>query len=219
MADMDTEQAQWVSASTEDLPAVLRCGAAGLALEIATAKYGKFTVHDNMVTENLIQALSSTNMELLEYISYARSLARRVKRSEGEISSSMLPTRFMAGFEGDARFQHAYLETAKEIAAKRRVGSTITPICTDPESMTQRTLRKRTPSCGIKLDSGADFTFLTDREVQAFGADFDDDICPPAKAEIKDFHSRGQIPKAQIKIPWPLNARKLVYYNLFIIWT
>ena len=25
----------------------------------------------------------------------------------------------------------------------------------------------------------------------------DDDICPPAKAEIKDFHSRGQIPKAQ----------------------
>ena len=39
----------------------------------------------------------------------------------------------------------------------------------------------------------------------------DDDICPPAKAEIKDFHSRGQIPKAQIKNPWPLNARKLVY--------
>ena len=31
----------------------------------------------------------------------------------------------------------------------------------------------------------------------------DDDICPPAKAEIKDFHSRGQIPKAQIKKPWP----------------
>ena len=64
VVDMDTEQAQWVSAPTEDLPTVLRCGAAGLALEIATAKYGKFTVHDNMVTENLIQALSSTNMEL-----------------------------------------------------------------------------------------------------------------------------------------------------------
>ena len=48
------------------------------------------------------------------------------QRSEGEISSSMLPTRFMAGFEGDARFQHAYLETAKEIAAKRRAGSAIT---------------------------------------------------------------------------------------------
>ena len=31
----------------------------------------------------------------------------------------------------------------------------------------------------------------------------DDDICPPAKAEIKDFHSRGQIPKAQKKNPWP----------------
>ena len=39
----------------------------------------------------------------------------------------------------------------------------------------------------------------------------DDVICPPAKAEIKDSHSRGQIPKAQIKNPWPLNARKLVY--------
>ena len=48
---------------------------------------------------------------------------------------------------------------------------------------------------------------------------FDDDICPPAKAEIKDFHSRGQIPKTQKKNPWPLNARKLVYNNIFIIWT
>ena len=45
----------------------------------------------------------------------------------------------------------------------------------------------------------------------------DDDICPPAKAEIKDFHSRGQIPKAQKKNPWPLNAHKLVYNNNFII--
>ena len=80
-----------------------------------------------MVTENLIiQALSSANMELLEYISYARSLARRVRRSEGAISDSMLPTRFMAGFEGDTRFQHAYLETAKEIAARRRAGTDIT---------------------------------------------------------------------------------------------
>ena len=87
VVDMDSEQVKWVSAPTGDLPTFLRCGVAGLALEIATEKYGKFTVHDNMVTENLIQALSSTNMELLEYISYARSLARRVKRSEGEISS------------------------------------------------------------------------------------------------------------------------------------
>ena len=76
-----------------------------------------------MIGRSKPQSAIATNMELLEYISYARSLARRVKRSEGAISSSMLPTRFMAGFEGDARFQHAYLETAKEIAAKRRVGS------------------------------------------------------------------------------------------------
>ena len=41
----------------------------------------------------------------------------------------------------------------------------------------------------------------------------------PQKRKSKDFHSRGQIPKAQIKNPWPLNARKLVYYNIFIIWT
>ena len=37
-------------------------------------------MHDNMVTENLIQALSSTNMELLEYISYARSLRKSGRR-------------------------------------------------------------------------------------------------------------------------------------------
>ena len=49
-------------------------------------------------------------------------------------------------------------------------------------------------------------------EVQIFGFCFDDDICPPAKAEIKDFHSRGQIPKAQKKNPRPLNARKLVLH-------
>ena len=124
VVDMDAEQVQWVSTSSTDLPTILRSGVAGLALEIATKKYGSFTVHDNMVTENMIQALSSTGMDLLGYISHARSLARRVKRSEGAISSSMLPTRFMAGFEGDARFQHAYLETAKEIAAKRRVDQT-----------------------------------------------------------------------------------------------
>ena len=54
-------------------------------------------------------------------------------------------------------------------------------------------------------------------ELAAIFARPDDDICPPAKAEIKDFHSRGQIPKAQKKNPWPLNARKLVYNNNFII--
>ena len=126
VVDMDTEQARWVSVGSQDLPTILRCGVAGIALEIATNKYGKFTVHDNMVTEDLIRALSSTEMDLLEYIQHARSLARRVDRSEGSISDSMLPTRFMAGFEGDSRFEHAYLETAKEIEAKRRAGSAIT---------------------------------------------------------------------------------------------
>ena len=126
VVDMDAEQVQWVSTGSGDLPTILRSGVAGLALEIATEKYGRFTVHDNMVTENMIQALSSTGMDLLEYISHARSLARRVRRSEGAISGSMLPTRFMAGFEGDPRFEHAYLETAKEIETKRRAGSAIT---------------------------------------------------------------------------------------------
>ena len=49
--------------------------------------------------------------------------------------------------------------------------------------------------------------------------EIDDEICPPAKAEITDSHSRGQIPNAEEKNPRPLNARKLVYNNNFIIWT
>ena len=57
VVDMDTEQARWVSMGSQDLPTILRCGVAGIALEIATNKYGKFTVHDNMVTEDLIRAL------------------------------------------------------------------------------------------------------------------------------------------------------------------
>ena len=40
-----------------------------------------------------------------------------------------------------------------------------------------------------------------------------------AKAEITDSHSRGQISNAEKKNPRPLNARKLVYNNNFIIWT
>ena len=38
---------------------------------------------------------------------------------------------------------------------------------------------------------------------------FDDDICPPAKAEIKDFHSRGQIPKAQKKKPMAIKRTQI----------
>ena len=76
VVDMDAEQVQWVSTGSTDLPTILRSGVAGLALEIATNKYGKFTVHDNMVTENMIQALSSTGMDLLGYISHDASKGR-----------------------------------------------------------------------------------------------------------------------------------------------